>query len=80
MLVTYWRSKLGLDEMDASEAIVQLKNHPTAGTLLRQLESWLHMPADRSTEVDLNELLDTLSRRARYHVTMSQKHVPEIAK
>ena len=57
MLLTYWRAKLDLNQKDASDAIVELRNHETAGELLRQLESWLHMPADRRTTVDLSELL-----------------------
>lgn len=58
MLLTYWRGKLGLNDSDASQAIMQLRQHQTAGQLLRQLESWLHMPADRREEVNLTELLE----------------------
>lgn len=57
MLLTYWRDKLNLNETDASQAIVELRSHETAGELLRQLESWLHMPADRRTIVDIAEVL-----------------------
>lgn len=57
MLLTYWRGKLDLNDTEASEAIVTLRNHETAGVLLRQLEGWLHMPADRRQTVDVAELL-----------------------
>ena len=57
MLLTYWRGKLNLNDATASEAIVLLRDHETAGKLLRQLEAWLHMPADRREEVDVAELL-----------------------
>jgi hypothetical protein len=57
MLLTYWRGKLNLNETDASEAIVTLRNHETAGELLRQLEGWLHMPEGRRKSVDVAELL-----------------------
>lgn len=57
MLLTYWRGKLDLNKVDASQAITTLRNHETAGELLRQLEGWLHMPADRRTKVDVAELL-----------------------
>ena len=58
MLLTYWRGKLDLNAADASEAIIAMKNHETAGELLRQLEGWLHMPADRRPEVNVAELLE----------------------
>ena len=58
MLLTYWRGKLGLNDSDASQAIIELRAHETAGQLLRQLEGWLHMPADRREEVNLTELLE----------------------
>ncbi len=58
MLLTYWRGKLNLNDANASDAIMQLRNHETAGQLLRQLEGWLHMPADRRQQVDVNELLE----------------------
>lgn len=57
MLLTYWRGKLGLNDTVASEAIVKLREHQHAGELLRQLEAWLHMPANRRPTIDLAELL-----------------------
>lgn len=57
MLLTYWRDKLDLNDASAAEAITTLRNHETAGELLRQLEGWLHMPAARREKVDVNKLL-----------------------
>lgn len=57
MLLTYWRNKLDLNDANASDAMAELKRHETAGQVLRQLETWLHMPADRRAPVDLGELL-----------------------
>ena len=58
MLLTYWRGKLNLDNTNAAEAITTLRNHETAGELLRHLEGWLHMPADRRQQVDVGKLLE----------------------
>ena len=57
MLLTYWRGKLSLNDAEASQAISELRNHETAGQLLRQLENWLHMPPERRTDVNVAELL-----------------------
>ena len=58
MLLTYWRGKLGLNDTDAGDAIIAMKNHETAGELLRQLERWLHMPAAQRPDVDIAKLLE----------------------
>ena len=58
MLLTYWRSKLNLNDASAAEAITTLRNHDQAGELLRQLEGWLHIPADRRQQVDVGRLLE----------------------
>ena len=44
LLVAFWRSRLGLRDAKAADAIVAIKQHAEAGALLRQLEAWLHMP------------------------------------
>ncbi len=56
LLVTYWRRRLDLEHVRASEAIAALRVHPEAGALLNALERWLHAPGS-SEEVDLAELL-----------------------
>ena len=58
MLLTYWRGKLDLNDATAAEAITKIRNHETAGELLRQLEGWLHMPAERRQQVDVGSLLE----------------------
>lgn len=56
LLVSYWRLRLGLREMNAATALTKIRNHPEAGALLRQVELWLHAPA-RPTDLDLGKLL-----------------------
>ena len=52
LLLTYWRRRLDLGQLDPRAAIVVLRDHPEAGMLLRQVEAWLHMPGgDRATDV-----------------------------
>jgi hypothetical protein len=56
LLVAFWRSRLGLRDARAGDAIVAIKAHPEAGVLLRQLEAWLHMPAP-PTAMDVHAVL-----------------------
>lgn len=56
MLIGHWRERLGLDSLDASEAMSRLRAHPEAGALLRALEDWLHRPPG-SAKVDLEAVL-----------------------
>jgi hypothetical protein len=55
-LVEYWRRKLALSDRAPHELLVELRNHPEAGALLRSLEDWLHRP-DPPAAVDLSRLL-----------------------
>lgn len=72
MLLTYWRGKLDLNDTDASVAIVEIRNHEVAGQLLRQLETWLHLPAERQADVDLKDLLKPYQNvRAEIHESRS---------
>lgn len=57
LLVAFWRKRLGLDTMKAAEAIVALREHDEAGSLLQQLELWLHRPGG-SHDVDIPALLE----------------------
>jgi len=56
LLVTFWRDKLDLNQVSASQAIDKMKLDPTAGRLISQLENWLHSPTPNK-DVDINELL-----------------------
>jgi hypothetical protein len=55
-LVTYWRRRLGLEELAPADAVAQLRAHPEASPLVTQLETWLHRPAG-SEQVDVGRLL-----------------------
>lgn len=56
LLLSYWRHRLDLDDVPAPQAIARLRQHPEAGELLRQLESWLHRP-DPPEQVNVAALL-----------------------
>lgn len=43
LLLAHWQQKLQLTELVPDKALRQLRVHPTAGKLLRELEAWLHM-------------------------------------
>jgi hypothetical protein len=57
MLLAYWRRRLDMEQLDAAEAIVRLREHEDAGALLTQLEQWLHCPGT-SSDVDVASLLE----------------------
>ncbi len=56
LLISYWRHRLNLDELDPREAVAALRDHPQAGELLRAVEAWLHKPQGAG-EVNLAALL-----------------------
>ncbi len=43
-LFQHWTDRLGLQEKTPAECFRQLREHPEASTLVRQLEVWLHQP------------------------------------
>lgn len=58
LLLTHWQRRLGLTEVNPSEAIVALRGDPMAGELLRTLENWLHRPPGaEAAQVDVAALL-----------------------
>jgi hypothetical protein len=57
LLLAYWRRRLGLEARPAAEAILRLREHEEAGTLLRELERWLHAPPATRAPVDVGALL-----------------------
>jgi hypothetical protein len=60
-LLTYWRRKLKLVQGKPEEVSATLRQHPEAGALLVQLESWLHRPGPRDA-VDPKTLLEPYRR------------------
>ncbi|MEI6129384.1 MAG: hypothetical protein WCR59_04905, partial [Planctomycetota bacterium] len=56
LLLSVWRTRLGLEQRTAAEAIQVMREHKEAGALLRQLEQWLHAPAS-SSSTDVEALL-----------------------
>ncbi len=57
-LITYWRERLDLEDLDAIEALAVLRSHEEAGPLLQRLEDWLHRPPGTVESVDLSALLE----------------------
>jgi len=56
MLLSHWRERLQLQQATMAEAVGQLRKHPEAGALLRELEDWLHRPPG-TAQVDVAALL-----------------------
>lgn len=56
LLLSHWRERLRLGELNPAEAIAQLRQHPEAGALLSALENWLHRPPGVAS-VDVTALL-----------------------
>jgi hypothetical protein len=42
LVLGFWRGRLGLTGLPMPEAMKQLRAHPEAGQLLRQVEEWIH--------------------------------------
>lgn len=55
-LLAYWERRLHLRQRKPIEALNELRRHPEAGPLLRQLETWLHRPGGGAA-VDVAALL-----------------------
>lgn len=56
LLLTHWRERLRLTNADPAVALAELRAHPEAGELLRNLEEWLHRP-DPPKRTDVERLL-----------------------
>ena len=56
LLLSYWKAKLGVEELSPAKAMAALKADPEAGELIRQLEDWLHRPNPQAN-VDVDRLL-----------------------
>jgi len=57
LVLGFWRERLELTHLPAAEAVRQLRDHPEAGSLLRQVEEWLHSGRSRSRSSDVAALL-----------------------
>jgi hypothetical protein len=55
-LIAYWERRLHVGDQKPMAALAELRQHPEAGPLLRQLESWLHRPGGGAA-VDVAALL-----------------------
>jgi hypothetical protein len=44
VLLAFWRKKLRLEKLPPAQLFPQLRQHPEAAGLLRQMEQWLHAP------------------------------------
>ena len=56
LVLGFWRERLSLTHLPMPEAMQQLRAHPEAGSLLRQVEEWLHSgkaPARESAVVEI---------------------------
>ncbi|MBX9790629.1 MAG: hypothetical protein K2Y37_17060 [Pirellulales bacterium] len=56
LLLGYWSRRLRLGDVDPAQAIATLRRDEQAGTLLRQVEAWLHQP-DGVGQVDVSAML-----------------------
>lgn len=56
-LFSWWRKRLGLENLDPAQAMEMLRQNPESGPLLNQLEWWLHRPGAKG-EVDVVALLE----------------------
>ncbi len=62
MLYWFWQENLGLGEAKPA-AVAMLRNHETAGILLRAVESWLHNPeSPQPSRGDIALLLEPYAR------------------
>jgi hypothetical protein len=57
LLIGYWRSRLGLEQLAPARMMAVLRDHDEAGPLVRQLEDWLHRPPSTAGPVDVAALL-----------------------
>ncbi len=70
LLFAHWRERLGLHQLDAPTVMQRLREHPEAGVLLRQLDTWLHAPLGRGA-VDVDALLAPYGAASRAGLVVS---------
>ena len=57
LVLGFWRERLHLTDLPVPEAVHRLRNHPEAGGLLREVESWLHSGKSTASETHMAALL-----------------------
>jgi hypothetical protein len=57
LVLGFWRERLHLTNLPVPEAVHRLRNHPEAGGLLREVESWLHSGKSTASETSMAALL-----------------------
>lgn len=57
LVLGFWRERLHLTDLPVPEAVHRLRNHPEAGGLLREVESWLHSGKSTASESSMAALL-----------------------
>ena len=57
LVLGFWRERLHLIDLPVPEAVHRLRNHPEAGGLLREVESWLHSGKSTASESHMAALL-----------------------
>jgi len=57
MLIAFWRDRLDLSGIPASVAMEKLAEDSQAGPSVKKLEQWIHSPADRRPNEDIEALL-----------------------
>ncbi|MCA9212705.1 MAG: hypothetical protein KDB27_06560 [Planctomycetales bacterium] len=63
LLLGYWHAKLGVGDLPPAQAIAKLRDHETAGQLLKALERWLHSPdAEPPSKEEIVNLLEPYSK------------------
>jgi hypothetical protein len=61
MLTAFWKRRLGLHDLPPDEVIRRIRSDEQSGSLMRQLEQWMHSP-QRDPAFDLAELLRPLEK------------------
>lgn len=57
LLFGFWQKKLHLSDLDPAAALNQIRSHEQSGPLMKQVELWLHSPAESGADIDLAKLL-----------------------
>ena len=78
-LVMFWRDRLELHDVSATEALATLRAHDEAGQLLRLLEQWLHQPPQRRPQIDITDLLAPYQSSISPSADMRRPDKPRVA-